>query len=290
MHIGILTTWNAKCGIADYSEYLVKSFISRGEEVTIFGNHSAKEVHFDDALHIYSGLFGVFWWKEPTFLDKERIKTIIKDGGIDVLHIQYQSSLYDESLDALINEVGIPVVVTLHDSTLHSKHFKDSKVKHFVHHKEGIGNQFSNRYLIPYPYPVQQPKILSFGMGRNQTDIVKEVCDSLGYSYTNFDAREQDSWLNQKVLHEFIRSHDAVVLWYNEISGIVGNSFAARVALSCHRPVIVNDVSWFSDLPLDEFIKCESASDLKITLACWFNNGLMTFDKMAEELVERVYI
>ena len=296
MNIGLLTTWNSKCGIADYSEYLVNSFIRAGHEVTIFCNHGSYDTS-GDATYVYPrktvipGVFGVFWWRENTFFDKEKIKKYIELFKVDVLHIQYQSSLYEETLNDLIKEIDIPVYVTLHDSSIHPKHFPISvrvKIASFIAHKEGIGK---NLWRIPYPYPMQIPKILSFGMGRNQSDIINQVCDELGFMYTDHDARELDSWLQQEDLIKLIREHDAVVLWYNDAPGLVGNSFAARVGLSCYRPVFVNDTQWFSDLDNGLFIKVTNTKEaLKSSLEDWFNywyKDLMTFNKMADILVER---
>lgn len=292
MNIGLLTTWNSKCGIADYSEYLVDSFTRAGHEVIVFCNQGAyKDIfcRYQYAATIVPGCFGVFWWGEKTYLDVDRIKDYIKTHDIDVLHIQYQSSLYEESLNDLIAEIDIPVYVTLHDSTLHPKHFpKGNRVTAFIHHKHGIAERFPNRWFIEYPYPMQTPRILSFGMGRNQVDIVKKVCEELGFIYHNHDARDSDEWLSQGELQNLIRKYDAVVLWYNDVPGMVGNSFAARTALSCHRPVYVNDIAWFNDLNDAYFIKIPNEEFLlKSHLKTDFDFDVMSFDKMSSMLTER---
>lgn len=72
------------------------------------------------------------------------------------------------------------------------------------------------------------------------------MCDEIGVYYNYHDSREK-GWLLEQELFGYMRASDAIVLYYNEVCGIIGASSALRTALASHRPVIVNDVSWFDD-------------------------------------------
>jgi hypothetical protein len=49
-------------------------------------------------------------------------------------------------------------------------------------------------------------------------------------------------------LHDWLRGADAIVLWYDG-NPAAGSSLAARTAVATRRPVIVNDTTWFRELP-----------------------------------------
>ena len=105
-----------------------------------------------------------------------------------------------------------------------------------------------------------KPSIISFGLGdRNNKEVIQNVCDELDVSFDYHDSKSQ-GWLSNEELVSRIKSSDAVVLYYNEVP-IIGASSAARTAQACHRPLIVNDVGWFSDL--DNVYKVSNEEELK---------------------------
>ena len=271
MNIGIMTTWASTCGIAEYSNNLIKSFTKAGNKVFIFANRSfTAPSKFDYTnVKVFPECFGVYWWGESPTIELENIVNYIHDYSIDVLYIQYHGSLYaPPTFDLLIQKVkqefNIPIFVTVHDSSKHKNHFLPETlgcIDCFIVHKQGVTDFPS--ILIPYPIPIVAPKAISFGLGRNQEDFIGSVCKSLGILYTNHDAYKSKKWLSQDELFDLIRAHDVVILWYNEVGNLIGNSFAARVAIASHRPVIVNDIPWFSGLPRNIFYKVKNTQELK---------------------------
>lgn len=118
MKIDIMTTWNAKCGIATYSAYLAEALQNEGHKIRILAEK--KEV-------LPSGYDPNFPYKEIPFVEcwsrnqdfQELINLIKKDRPFAV-NIQHQFGLfpYEDNLTELLKnlkEMGIKVVLTLHD-------------------------------------------------------------------------------------------------------------------------------------------------------------------------------
>lgn len=261
MKIGMLTTWNSMCGIAEYSRQLIEGYerLDEVERIIVFSNYgNTNSFVRGPKTQIITNCFGVYWWGENAKLYAEEIATIATNNEIDVFHIQYQSSLYEATgfnkLLYLLKEKGIKIVLTQHDSTVNPQH-DSSCVDTFIIHKEGITDN-PKAVLCPYPIPNTRPSVCSFGMGRNQEKIIEKACERLWIDYSNFDARTSE-WFEFKDLISKIKEFDAVVLWYNEVP-LVGNSSAARTAIACYRPVIVNNVRWFSDLEREHYHVCDN--------------------------------
>ncbi len=262
MIIGYLSTWNSKCGIAEYTSNLIEQLAD--QDVIIFGNYGYTGINLQ--AKVYQGTFGVQWWNEPVEFNTDLILKAIEAHEIDVLHIQYQSSLYEpKGFSKLLDTCPIPIVITVHDPSRNSK--IRLKAHKFIVHNMDI-NYVKAEY-VPFPIPNVQPVIGSFGLGRNKADIIKNVCNKLGAKFKYFDARESDRWMSSKELYKWIRSCDIIVLWYNETT-FTGNSSTLRTVLSCNRPVVVNDVMWFKNLehlPVNSGVyKVKSEDELYVKL------------------------
>lgn len=249
MRIGILSTYNSKCGIAEYTEQLADAFLRLGNDVTVFCNYGHNTPNntglfrkHGRELRIMPQIFGVWWWEEPVMLDFSKVLENIIELGIEVLHIQYQSSLYKyPEFNKLLRQCPVPIVVTMHDSSVHTDLLLVTQ--NIIVHKQSINTK---AMYIPFPIPEIKPRVMSMGMGRTDKDFVSQACSEIGIDYYHHDGKER--WLNRSELIQIIKMHDAVVLWYND-TDIEGNSAAARLALACHRPLIVNDIGWFNDVP-----------------------------------------
>jgi FkbM family methyltransferase len=117
--IAILTPWATRCGIAEYSRYLVNSFIERNVQCQIFSQHNGST---DNCDIIPEGYRHIAIWKiwHYSHIDPHVLINICHEKGIQKLNIQYHRGFFSE--EHLINVVravvdkGIDVSITLHDS------------------------------------------------------------------------------------------------------------------------------------------------------------------------------
>lgn len=254
-NIAMLTTWASACGIAEYSRNLCQEFLDLGHKLMLLVNNipAMADNPEDDILrggpYNLARIFGVSWWNEdPTFYAESALGSMNSFenmyGPLDVLIIQYQSSLYaDSGFNKFLAGVKCPILVLRHDSSVNSKHKFPDRTINIVHNKN-----IPHEYYIPFPTIEMTPKVFSWGMGgRNDFSLIKRCCDKVGFLFEKHDARK-DGWLSEEALFSKISSADVVVLWYNEVN-ITGQSSALRTSISGIRPVIVNDVGWFFDSP-----------------------------------------
>ncbi len=108
--VAVVSTWNSKCGIAEYSKYLMTSMpVPISYEV--FANRGVEVV--DDALEI--GTSRCWWdrWKPDLRLLRQELEM----SGSQVVHFQFNYGFFElEALGALIEDIRTDrgVVVTLH--------------------------------------------------------------------------------------------------------------------------------------------------------------------------------
>ena len=256
-NIAMLTTWNSACGISEYSKNLVNEFLSLGHNILILNNKVEGEGIIrrkDHPQYVLSKVFGVHWWGEDPNFDADKAIDMMNYfekalGPIDVLIIQYQSSLYaDSGFNKFLAGVKCPILLAQHDSSMNSKHRFPKNISVIVHNNNiNTCNTLAKNY-IPFPTIEMVPEVFSWGMGgRNDFDLIKRCCDKVGFLFEKHDARK-DGWLSEEALFSKISNADVIILWYNEV-GITGQSSALRTSISGIRPVIVNDVGWFFDSP-----------------------------------------
>jgi hypothetical protein len=246
MNIAMLTTWNSACGIAEYSRHLVNEWDKMGHNILLLTNKPETGLYAHPRL-VVAPVFGVHWWGEDSNFYFEKAWDAMNEferkfGSIDILYIQYQSSLYEvHGFNRFLSGVKIKIIMTQHDSSLNARHHFDLASTIIVHNQNLIG------HYIPFPTIDTIPSVFSFGMGRNDYEFIGKVCNELGIKFTGYDARKQ-GWLDENLLFVAMKNADAIVLWYNDVN-IKGQSAALRTAISSHRPVIVNDIGWFADAP-----------------------------------------
>ena len=249
MKIGIVTSWNVKCGIAEYSRDLVYALKGIGHDVGVFALELPKEIIYKDEDFVQRGAFNL--------------------EGIDVIHFQNQGSFYSGSyLEKFLEkakELDIKTIVTFHDSAVWDG-FDFSNIDIAVALRPDVLENIpvESKVIIPMGMLYLPVRICSFGLGRNDDVGVQGVCDDLGFRYRV--ANPKENWLSQGELIEFLKSNDGVVLWYNEV-GISGSSSAVKTALSSGRPVFINNCSWFRDIPnVKNLYRFDSFSQLKVAL------------------------
>jgi glycosyltransferase involved in cell wall biosynthesis len=116
LHIGFVTTWNARCGIAEYSRYLSTNLPSDCR-YSIFANKIPEQVRPDESNVCRS------WSASSVNIPEFEIQYLtdqIRAAGCDAVSIQYNFGLFPtETVRVLIRRLrshGIPVVLTLHST------------------------------------------------------------------------------------------------------------------------------------------------------------------------------
>jgi hypothetical protein len=244
LKVGLLTTWNTKCGIAEYSRHLAEAMRRRGDvELVVFGsrNYGDRAVRaFEDGE---TPCFDVQLWHPKHAFDFDRVPILSSD--LDVLHIQYANLFYRRrSLIDLMRRFEGIVALTYHDKGVSRLTFPYQMPDLLFAHREDVG--IGPRILIPQGIEVRQPVVKTFGLGKSRDDLIGEICDRNGWRLeTSFG---DERWLEAEELVRWLRDSDAIVLWYDEDLSS-GGSAGAPLAIGTRRPVFVNDTEWFRDLP-----------------------------------------
>lgn len=109
--LGVVSTWNTKCGIAEYTKYLVSN-LRNPEEIKIFANKvSSKDLIETDGDNV------IRCW-EPYFDDLSALCNKILESDLDIIHVQFNFGLFE--LNALadmvkkLKEKGIKLIITFH--------------------------------------------------------------------------------------------------------------------------------------------------------------------------------
>src|SRR6188472_549506 len=164
MRVGLLSSWNTRCGIAEYSRYLAQALRRRGDvDLTVFGSRNVG----DRAVRAYEeGEHAVFdvqiWNPDREFeLDVDAILA----AGLDVLHIQYSNLFYNRRrLLELMRRFDGVVALTFHDKIVGKNTFPAALPDLLYAHREDVG--IGARRLIPQGIAVHSPVIKTFGLGK----------------------------------------------------------------------------------------------------------------------------
>jgi|CZKG01.1.fsa_nt_gi hypothetical protein len=243
MRIGILSTWNTRCGIAEYSRHLVSALRRSGDvELTVLSSRNFGERATAPYEEWVAPAFDVqIWHPQHRFeLDVERIL----ESDLDVLHVQYSNLFYDRGrLLELLRQFPGVTALTYHDKG-GVLSFPHGLVDLLYAHREDVG--VGPRRFIPQGIDLRRPVVKTFGLGRSRLDVIADVCERNGWRFEH--SFGEDRWLDSEELFEWLRDSDAIVLWYDE-DHRSGGSAGAPLAIGTRRPVFVNDTEWFRDLP-----------------------------------------
>jgi anaerobic selenocysteine-containing dehydrogenase len=243
MRIGLLTTWNTRCGIAEYSRHLATALRREDDvELTVLGSRNFG----DRAVAPYEDwavpVFDVQPWHPERRLDLD-VETIL-ELDLDVLHVQYSNLFYNRHrLVELLRRFPGVTALTYHDKCV-SRAFPYRLPDLLYAHREDVG--IGPRRLIPQGIDLRRPVVKTFGLGKSRLDIIGEVCERNGWGFEH--SFGEDRWLASDELFDWLRDSDAIVLWYDEDLSS-GGSAGAPLAIGTRRPVFVNDTEWFRDLP-----------------------------------------
>lgn len=253
MKIGIVSTFLSRCGVSSYTENLVEE-LKKTEDIKVICNHNAEliKAYPDGVLPAFHAPFltNQETANVPLILD------YLKDR--DIIHFQFETNIYHPSyFPELITKLKMHnklIVFTMHSSGMW-REFDTRLVDHWISHSQmWINDLYRHSSLIPmgckfYDPPMSPPEdvagffksICSFGLGRNNDDILKACAGDNTYrtSYGN------SKWLPIKDLVDFIRSNWVISLYYPPTGAHVSSS-AVMLALGCDRPIIATDTEWFS--------------------------------------------
>ncbi len=262
MRVGLLTTWNTRCGIAEYSRHLVKALQRQGGvEVTVLSSRNYGERAVGDPEEWVEPAFDVqVWHPQHRFgLDVEAIL----ERDLDVLHVQYSNLFYDRGrLIELLRRFRGVTALTYHDKAV-GLGFPYDLLDLLYAHRPDVG--VGPRRLIPQGIDLRRPVVKTFGLGKSRLDIIGAICERNGWDFQH--SFGEDRWLESEELFAWLRDSDAIVLWYDD-DHRSGGSAGAPLAIGTRRPVFVNDTEWFRDLPehTSNLHKLHSPEELELAL------------------------
>jgi hypothetical protein len=246
--VGMLTSWNTQCGIAEYSRALVEALGAHQDvELVVLGSRNYDERAVAEDEDYVVACFDVERWNRfgRHELDVERIL----DLDLDVLHVQYQLGLYDlPRLVELLARFTGATVITWHDNWVPAE-LESHRFDAAITHRLGVG---PTDLVIPFGVRNMPAIVRTFGLGRTRKDVIAPICERNGWTFESAATSEAafggQNWKPWRELHDWLRGADAIVLWYAD-DGMMGSSQAAHTALATRRPVVATDTTWFADLP-----------------------------------------
>jgi hypothetical protein len=244
LRVGFLTTWNTRCGIAEYSRSLIAAMRRRGDvEITVFGSRNTPDRSVRAYEEWATPVFDVQVWNPGHTYELDVDEVLSHD--LDVLHIQYSTLFYNRRklIDLMTRFPGV-LALTYHDKVVGRRTFPYTIPDLLYAHREDVG--IGERTLIPQGIDVRPPVIKTFGLGKADVEVIERICERNGFSFEK--SFGEDRWLEYEELYAWLRDCDALVLWYAD-DPTSGGSAAAPLAISTRRPVFVNDTEWFRDLP-----------------------------------------
>ena len=92
IRIGLITTWNARCGIAEYSRYLATALAGQGVGVAVLASYPVRVPGGAvDGKEVWRFFFT--GWHQERGVDLELALRVTREQKLDLLHLQYQNYL-----------------------------------------------------------------------------------------------------------------------------------------------------------------------------------------------------
>lgn len=196
LRIGLITTWNTVCGIAEYSRALTAALRSRGHTVVILGNYPVNPVPGaadDGAVYrfFYTG------WHRERGADGDLAEQLVAAQALDLVHLQYQNFIYPAELFPVFRRLAgrVPLVVTFHDPCVPPEFPRDCAARAIVHSAVTLRMLAWPAAVIPmgihdFPAPpvaeakrrlgiASQHVLCSVGLGRTDYRVVLPVLRDL---------------------------------------------------------------------------------------------------------------
>jgi glycosyltransferase involved in cell wall biosynthesis len=116
-HIGFISTWNTKCGIAEYTRYLAESLCT-GTKYSVFADRATETVRPDP-----DNVFRCWAQSQEPVQSRDAANELLRriaERGIDVVSLQYNFGFFPppvvEYLVERLHAAGIAVMITLHST------------------------------------------------------------------------------------------------------------------------------------------------------------------------------
>jgi len=115
LRVGLITTWNTQCGIAEYSRFLAAALVQKGVTLVILGNYPVRPVPWSsDGEKVYR--FFYTGWHDKRGVDARTLFQSVEREQLEILHLQYETFLYPPPFLSVLRRAAqrLPVVVTFH--------------------------------------------------------------------------------------------------------------------------------------------------------------------------------
>lgn len=134
LRIGLITTWNSVCGVAEYSRALAGALRARGHSVVILSSHPVNPVpggSDGDAVYrfFYTG------WHRERGAEADVVLRAVARHALDVLHLQYQNFIYPGEFLPVLRRLSAcaPLVATFHDAGVPGEFPRERVARAIVH-------------------------------------------------------------------------------------------------------------------------------------------------------------
>lgn len=244
--IGFITSWNEKCGVSEYSKTIVSGLIALGCEVKVAANYPKDQVEPDEDY--VKRFFHTPFMTKQEGADRKGMLEYLND--CDIIHVQFETNLYSSDwfymLMSQLYTLGKKIICTMHSSGMWPT-FPVQFIKAFLSHTKMWCTTDIINFPIEFWTPVEKPSnvVKSFGLGRNNSDHVKEAMKGLSAEYVT--CYGTDKWQTKKELGDLISDSKALALIYHPIGAIVSSS-AAAFALGTDRPLLITNTGWFNHI------------------------------------------
>ncbi len=206
MKIGIISRWNATCGVSMHAEFISNEFIKMGHKVIIFAPH----------LHTANK-----WWHHKIIRDNEEKyvvrcyselepesfagggfeKDVILKADIDFLIVESYASIPYKEVEEIAREISCPKVVVIHEGK--KEHIKYNDLRCFDkivvfderYIKELLWEYRDLAVIIPYPcHPVvkgnrkfAEDGLKFFSFGRQPKEEYHPYIEALDWLNKKYD-------------------------------------------------------------------------------------------------------
>lgn len=263
MRIGVVSSWNERCGISEYTKNLVSGLLGCGIEVKVAANYPKDQVEPDEPF-VKRFFHCPFLTK---LLSADVVEMVDYLSDCDVIHIQFETSLYHPDwfpkFLVALKIIHKKVVFTMHSSGMWNG-FPVGLINWFITHEAmwcggsviPMGVKFSEDVEPDYK------SIVSFGLGRNMDDMVKNAIE--GTDITFRTTYGHHNWLNANDLVAEIKKSWIISLLYPSVGTTNVSSSAVIQAMGCNRPILITNTSWFKHvINYPNLYICESLESLK---------------------------
>jgi len=111
--LAMVTTWDCRCGIAEYSRYLIDALIQGRHKLDVEVLSPPGEGLWTD-----NAVANTVCWQQRPITDLSRLRSHVLDNGFDIVHFQFNFGFFDlQELASTIRELkwaGKKVIITFH--------------------------------------------------------------------------------------------------------------------------------------------------------------------------------